>query len=63
MDDFNLPDRLEPVAPTGPVRQQEFSSDRRSPRDQKPVPPKVQDDDDGDPPQDDEDLHKVDENA
>jgi hypothetical protein len=61
MDDFSLPDRLDPVAPIAPARRQESSSDRRR-RDHDPVPSKPQDDG-SDPLPDDEDLHKINEIA
>jgi hypothetical protein len=60
MDDFSIPERIESVAPTEPTRRQGFSSDRRRQRNPNPVQPEVQDED-GNPPEDDEDLHEVDE--
>jgi hypothetical protein len=62
MDDFSIPDRIESVSPTEPTRRHGFSPDRRRNRNQNPVPPEVQEDD-GNSPRDDEDLHKVDEIA
>jgi hypothetical protein len=62
MDDFSIPGRIESVIPTEPTRRHGFSSDQRRNRNQDPVPPEVQDDD-SNPAQDDEDLHKVDEIA
>ena len=60
MDDFSIPERIESVAPTEPTRRHGFSSDRRRQRNPNPVQPEVQDED-GNPPEDDEDLHEVDE--
>jgi hypothetical protein len=60
MDDLSLPDRLEPVAATEPTRRPDLSSDRRRRRDRNPVLPDVRDDN-RDPPQDDEELHTIDE--
>lgn len=61
MDDFSIPDRLEPVAPTENTRRQAFSSDQRRRRNEKPKP-EIRDDD-SDPLQDGEDSHNVDELA
>jgi hypothetical protein len=63
MDDFSIPQRIESVAPTEPTRRQGFSSDRRRPRNSNPVPPEVQEDAGSNPPEDDEDVHEVDEIA
>jgi hypothetical protein len=62
MDDFSMPGRIESVIPTEPTRGQRFSSDRRRDRNHNPVPPNVKDGD-SNLPQDDEDLHEVDEIA
>jgi hypothetical protein len=59
MDDFSIPERIESVAPTEPTRRQGFVSDQRRQRSQHPVPPKVEDD--SNPPEDDDNLHEVDE--
>ncbi len=61
MDDFSIPDRLEPVAPTENTRRQALSSDQRRRRNEKPKS-EVRDDD-SDPLQDGEDSHNVDELA
>jgi len=61
MDRFSIPDRLEPVAPTEKTGRQSFTSDQRRRRNQTPLPPQAQDDED--PPQDGEGSHKVDELA
>jgi hypothetical protein len=62
MDPFSIPDRLNPVAPAEPTRRQGFSSEQRRRRDQNPAPTPAQEDNEN-PPQDDEDLHNVDELA
>ena len=62
MDDFSLPDRLEPITPTEPTRGQRFSPEGRRRLDQNPGPPKDQDDGSG-LLEDDDDPHKIDENA
>jgi hypothetical protein len=61
MDQFSIPNRLEPVAPAQPTRRQGSSSDERR-RSQKPLPEQVPDDDNDDSPEG-EDLHNVDELA
>jgi hypothetical protein len=62
MDQFSIPDRLEPVAPAEPTRRQGFSSDQRRRRNQEQTPAQVHDED-NDPPPDGDDLHNVDELA
>jgi len=62
MDHFSIPDRLEPVAPTEKTGRQSFTSDQRRRRNQTPLPPQAQDDD-NEPTQDGEDSHNVDELA
>jgi hypothetical protein len=72
MDQFSIPERLDPVTPAEPRRRRQFSEDQRGQKNQNPLPPKddveVEDmdkDESEDPegPADDEDLHKVDELA
>jgi len=59
-DEFSIPDRLEPVAPTQNTRRQGLPSDQRRRRDQNPPAPHGGDDD-SDPGKDEEKSHKVDE--
>ena len=62
MDHFSIPDRLEPVAPTENTRRHSFTPDQRRRRNQNPLPPQTQDED-GDPQQDGDPSHNVDELA
>lgn len=62
MDHFSIPDRLEPVAPTEKTGRQSFTSDQRRRRNQTPLPPQPQSDD-NDVPEDGEGSHNVDELA
>jgi|HubBroStandDraft_6_1064221.scaffolds.fasta_scaffold1046597_2 hypothetical protein len=62
MDQFSIPERLEPVAPAEPTQRQGFSSDQRRRRNQEQPRAQVQNDE-GDPSQNDDDLHNVDELA
>ncbi len=62
MDDFSIPERIEPVAPTENTRRTRSSSyDQRPPRKQHPHPAKDQDDDDDSLGADD--AHNIDELA
>jgi hypothetical protein len=60
MDNFSIPERLEPVVPAENTRRQSFTSDQRR---QKQKPPAKPAQEDSDPPQDSEDPHNVDELA
>jgi hypothetical protein len=62
MDNFSIPDRLDPVVPTENRRREGLSPDQRRRRNQGSLPRQVRDDD-SDPPEDGEDLHNVDEHA
>jgi len=62
MDNFSIPERLEPVAPAENTRRQSFTSDQRRRQNQNP-PPKQAPEEDSDPTQDGEDSHNVDELA
>ncbi|MGO8794583.1 MAG: hypothetical protein ACLQLC_07155 [Candidatus Sulfotelmatobacter sp.] len=59
MEQFSIPDRLEPVVPTENARRQGLSSDQRRQRNQKPLAP--QPDDDSESSKDGENPHNVDE--
>jgi hypothetical protein len=59
-EEFSIPDRLDPVAPTQNTRRQGLPSDQHRRRDQNPPAPQTEDAD-SDSGKDGEDSHKVDE--
>lgn len=60
MDEFSIPDRLDPVVPIQNTGRQGLPADQRRRRDQNPHGPQ-DGDDDSDPGKEGEDPHKVDE--
>jgi hypothetical protein len=62
MDNFSIPERLEPVAPAENTRRQSFTSDQRRRQNQNPTP-KTTEEEDTVASQDDEDSHNIDELA
>jgi hypothetical protein len=62
MDDISIPERLDPVVPTENRRREGLSPDQHRRRSQGPLPRRGRDDD-GEPHEDAETSHNVDEQA